>query len=1132
MSITSDGSQSNGDSFGPSISEDGRYVVFRSDASNLDFQDTNGVTDVFVHDRQTRQTRRISRDDQLSEGVINSYALVSGNGRYIAYQQIDHDTGSSVSYSSYDHRIDRLLVYDQETGLTKQVDLGWNQINRQNYKTIDCSIYNPTMTRDGRYLVYFATESLYRTNVYSLDYSLRVYDLELGIERRMDAKISGPKDFDQIPTISFDGNTVSVILNNSKYSNFKEVHLFDLHTGKRQWLNPVLYPLSTDIHDYFSDFICMSYDGRYAVISTYYSNNGVVYPFDSGKQRGLYDNVNGGILDTVTGRFEPIRVTWTGYYSSGWYPSPFFVDSYRFSPDGSTLVFSSGRNNLTHNDQNNCIDVFTLPNPFFTQPAKGIIAFEDGIGDVRLVSPSGQPTVHAHTNHGVVLLGETTESKELFVYNVGDSELLLQDVLLPDGFILTQVPQPRLAPGKSTAFSIRMLTTSPGIKAGEVRITTNSPVEPVLRFNVQGKVEMPAQLTVYGNGQRIANNDTTPSWDDFTDLGIMATNRGSLTRSFELRNVGEYTLNTSVGITGPAAKDFSVDTVDNMQADGSRRLKLRFNPTADGVRRATVEIHSNDPGHPVYRFNVQGTGVSRRLPKGMIEFDYDYYSDYVTIRQGTGVEATHGSALRMHMVLTKNDGTVVYSSSAMSSSPILYRPWADDIFEEYNLKLWDMKLGEERILFANSYANYYPGYPWWGQPPYANLTPYEKRMVDDDTLIMQCKVFDLLHPEADLRGKGVPIVHGDKTPSLNDGTDFGTLSTREEVTQYFTLHNLGPQGTKLYFDHPEAVRILGSHKNDFVVGEITESDDNIVTIPVTFKPSAAGHRQATLKIANQDLDESDYTIALCGKGTLPTVTVDGIDSTAAETMLAENPNIGIVRLSTGDAPTTRPLTINFTTAGPAVRGSFPKGDYLMMVGGTLLPINAKSVTIPAGMSHVDVHVLPVNDGLVESFENVVFNLAGGTGYQLPKSTAQRQAVIVLVDNDTKTNVKVDNYPNVSVAAIVAEAWEPSYYEKHGIFRISRSGAVDQPLFVDFSVSGSATRGTLSTSDYVLKVGDTILTTNRVEIPANAFFVDVRVVPFRDWINDNEETVVLSLNDMPSYLLSNSNKMATILIRDW
>ncbi len=60
VSVDSTGQQANERSFAATLSTDGRYVIFNSDASNLVADDDNNSTDVFRHDRQTGQTRRLT----------------------------------------------------------------------------------------------------------------------------------------------------------------------------------------------------------------------------------------------------------------------------------------------------------------------------------------------------------------------------------------------------------------------------------------------------------------------------------------------------------------------------------------------------------------------------------------------------------------------------------------------------------------------------------------------------------------------------------------------------------------------------------------------------------------------------------------------------------------------------------------------------------------------------------------------------------------------------------------------------------------------------------------------------------------------------------------------------------------
>ena len=67
-SVDSSGNQGNQSSSSSSISWDGRYVAFYSDASNLVPGDTNGCGDIFVHDRQTGATKRVSVDSSGGQG--------------------------------------------------------------------------------------------------------------------------------------------------------------------------------------------------------------------------------------------------------------------------------------------------------------------------------------------------------------------------------------------------------------------------------------------------------------------------------------------------------------------------------------------------------------------------------------------------------------------------------------------------------------------------------------------------------------------------------------------------------------------------------------------------------------------------------------------------------------------------------------------------------------------------------------------------------------------------------------------------------------------------------------------------------------------------------------------------------
>src|SRR5262249_39087102 len=92
ISLTSGGTQARhtlDGSGAPVISENGRFVAFQSAASNLVARDTNRTTDVFVRDRRTRTTQRVSVGStgrQARRSTLGSeLPAISADGRFIAF---------------------------------------------------------------------------------------------------------------------------------------------------------------------------------------------------------------------------------------------------------------------------------------------------------------------------------------------------------------------------------------------------------------------------------------------------------------------------------------------------------------------------------------------------------------------------------------------------------------------------------------------------------------------------------------------------------------------------------------------------------------------------------------------------------------------------------------------------------------------------------------------------------------------------------------------------------------------------------------------------------------------------------------------------------------------------------------
>lgn len=93
VSISSASVQSNGTCYAAAISANGRFVLFRSGASNLVPGDTNGSDDIFLRDMQTKKTVRVSVGTGGVQATGPSTAgLVSNDGRYVAFQSSANDS--------------------------------------------------------------------------------------------------------------------------------------------------------------------------------------------------------------------------------------------------------------------------------------------------------------------------------------------------------------------------------------------------------------------------------------------------------------------------------------------------------------------------------------------------------------------------------------------------------------------------------------------------------------------------------------------------------------------------------------------------------------------------------------------------------------------------------------------------------------------------------------------------------------------------------------------------------------------------------------------------------------------------------------------------------------------------------
>jgi hypothetical protein len=150
VTVDSAGTQANNDSSSPSISGDGRYVAFVSDASNLVANDVNGAADVFVHDSQTGQTVRAS----VNANGSSFDPSISTDGRFVVFS-----SGATNLISNDTNGRNDIFVYAVQTGLITLASVNSSGVQA------DRGGVEPSISGDGR----FVTFSSDANNLLSVD---------------------------------------------------------------------------------------------------------------------------------------------------------------------------------------------------------------------------------------------------------------------------------------------------------------------------------------------------------------------------------------------------------------------------------------------------------------------------------------------------------------------------------------------------------------------------------------------------------------------------------------------------------------------------------------------------------------------------------------------------------------------------------------------------------------------------------------------------------------------------------------------------------------------------------------------------------------------------------------------------
>ena len=180
ISISSSGEQGNSSSGSPVVSEDGRYVAFRSSSDNLVINDTNGsYHDLFIHDRVMKTTEVVSvlpNGEQLETGT--THFKLSQDWRYIAFYEF-HNIGYGTSGEG------DVYVHDRETKQTSIVSVSTEGIvgNRGSYGI--------EISPDGRFVSFRSAATNFVEGVTNRNDDTFIHDRLTGITQRISLSSRG-----------------------------------------------------------------------------------------------------------------------------------------------------------------------------------------------------------------------------------------------------------------------------------------------------------------------------------------------------------------------------------------------------------------------------------------------------------------------------------------------------------------------------------------------------------------------------------------------------------------------------------------------------------------------------------------------------------------------------------------------------------------------------------------------------------------------------------------------------------------------------------------------------------------------------------------------------------------------------
>jgi uncharacterized cupredoxin-like copper-binding protein len=410
----------------------------------------------------------------------------------------------------------------------------------------------------------------------------------------------------------------------------------------------------------------------------------------------------------------------------------------------------------------------------------------------------------------------------------------------PGDFLLSALGATTLAPGASTTFTVTFKPAATGVRSASLRIASND------------ADENPFDIALNGNGVPVPEIAVEqPVGTNLTD-GIASTSFGNVNLGssgtavvFTVKNLGTANLSGLViSMVGANPADFKASALGatTLLPGASTTFSVTFQPTAGGSRSASLRIASNDADENPFDIALAGNGIP--VPEIAVE-----------------------QPVRTNLI----DGVskVVFANVNLGSSSV------PSTFTIRNLGTANLT----RLAITASGAN--PGDFLLGALGATTLAPGASTTftvafkptsggVRNAVLQVASNDADENPFDVSLTGSGVPVpeiaVENAAGTDLIDGAasaSFGNVNRGSSSSEMvFTLRNLGTANLTGI-----SVAKNGVAAADFVVsplGQTTLAPGQSTSLRVTFKPLAAGTRNAGLLIYSNDANERPFDIALTG----------------------------------------------------------------------------------------------------------------------------------------------------------------------------------------------------------------------------------------------------------------------------